>query len=319
MLDFDGVKQSSVGRWTSIFRALGISVREDGKHGPCPACEGKDRFRFDDKDGRGTYFCNSCGAGDGFELVQKVLGIEFKEAIKAVGTVVGNCEKNAIPKEKKITQEQLRKIFAGGSKATSEDLVGIYLKNRGLSVVPRESLWFSRDCWESETKKEHNAMLGVFQMPDGKAVCVHRTYLSPDAEKLDIKSPKKITPALVDNISGGAIRLFETDGDILGVAEGIETAIAAHEDLGIPVWSCVNSTLMENFVPPNDVKHIVVIADNDKNFAGQKSAYVLANRIRIKYKKDATVYVPLEPGQDWLDVIIKQKKFNQQNNEKRNE
>ncbi|NYY79755.1 hypothetical protein DMH17_06695 [Raoultella planticola] len=35
-------------------------------------CGGADRFRFDDKEGRGTWFCNQCGAGDGLKLVEKV-------------------------------------------------------------------------------------------------------------------------------------------------------------------------------------------------------------------------------------------------------
>ncbi|MDI5829610.1 hypothetical protein MJN51_36035, partial [Salmonella enterica subsp. enterica serovar Kentucky] len=34
------------------------------RHAPCPACGGKDRFRFDDN-GRGSFICNQCGAGDG--------------------------------------------------------------------------------------------------------------------------------------------------------------------------------------------------------------------------------------------------------------
>jgi hypothetical protein len=35
------------------------------RHQACPVCGGSDRFRFDDKEGRGTWFCNQCGAGDG--------------------------------------------------------------------------------------------------------------------------------------------------------------------------------------------------------------------------------------------------------------
>ena len=48
-----------------------------GKHGPCPLCGGRDRFRFDDKDGRGTYFCSGCGAGDGVRLAMGITGLSF--------------------------------------------------------------------------------------------------------------------------------------------------------------------------------------------------------------------------------------------------
>ncbi|MDV3452327.1 primase-helicase zinc-binding domain-containing protein [Klebsiella pneumoniae] len=56
----------------------------------CPVCGGADRFRFDDKEGRGTWFCNQCGAGDGLKLVEKVFGISASEAAGKVNAVTGN-------------------------------------------------------------------------------------------------------------------------------------------------------------------------------------------------------------------------------------
>jgi len=76
------------GQWPSTLASLGIEVGT-GKHGPCPACGGKDRFRFDDKDGRGTHFCNQCGAGDGFRLIQKVTGLDFPGALRLVAGALG--------------------------------------------------------------------------------------------------------------------------------------------------------------------------------------------------------------------------------------
>jgi hypothetical protein len=50
-------------RWLDILTALGVPAKFlRNWHGPCPMCGGKDRFRFDDKDGKGTFFCNGCGA-----------------------------------------------------------------------------------------------------------------------------------------------------------------------------------------------------------------------------------------------------------------
>ena len=53
-------------------------------------CGGSDRFRFDDKEGRGTWFCNQCGAGDGLKLVEKVFGVTPSEAAGKVNAVTGN-------------------------------------------------------------------------------------------------------------------------------------------------------------------------------------------------------------------------------------
>lgn len=92
-LDATPVRSATQGRWTSvIFPALGIEVPPNPrKHGPCPFCGGKDRFRCDDRDGFGSWFCNQCTpkAGDGFALIMKVTGCTFPEALQRVASVLG--------------------------------------------------------------------------------------------------------------------------------------------------------------------------------------------------------------------------------------
>ena len=68
-------------RWREILPLFGIGTGFlVNRHGPCPLCGGRDRFRFDDKDGSGSYFCNQCGAGVGIILIRKLRGWGFKEA-----------------------------------------------------------------------------------------------------------------------------------------------------------------------------------------------------------------------------------------------
>lgn len=47
-------------RWPEIHAAIGIDPKFlRDKHQPCPACnDGHDRFRYDDKDGNGTFFAH---------------------------------------------------------------------------------------------------------------------------------------------------------------------------------------------------------------------------------------------------------------------
>lgn len=82
------VKQAC-GHWPRILPALGVKVIKN-RHQSCPVCGGSDRFRFDDKEGRGTWFCNQCGAGDGLKLVEKVFGVTPSEAAGKVNAVTGN-------------------------------------------------------------------------------------------------------------------------------------------------------------------------------------------------------------------------------------
>lgn len=71
-------------RWPVVLHLLGIAVPAHGQHGACPHCGGSDRFRFDDRDGRGTWICNQCGAGDGLDLVKLVNGLTAGKAAHEV-------------------------------------------------------------------------------------------------------------------------------------------------------------------------------------------------------------------------------------------
>lgn len=90
-LSFDQVRDAAQGRWVElIFPAFGITVpAKKNVHGPCPICGGKDRFRCDDKLGKGSWICNQCNAGDGFSLIEKSRGMDYSTVLKEVGAILG--------------------------------------------------------------------------------------------------------------------------------------------------------------------------------------------------------------------------------------
>lgn len=91
-LDAAMVREAARGRWPTILQALNIVVPNGPKkHGPCPVCTGADRFRFDDRDGHGSFFCNQCvpKAGDGFALTMRCLKLSFPEMLTTVAGVLG--------------------------------------------------------------------------------------------------------------------------------------------------------------------------------------------------------------------------------------
>lgn len=82
--------EAAKGRWKSIHAHFIDESYLKNKHGPCPVCGGKDRYRYDNKDGNGTSYCNGCGAKDGMKLLMEVTGWDFKEAAKQVDQLIGN-------------------------------------------------------------------------------------------------------------------------------------------------------------------------------------------------------------------------------------
>jgi putative DNA primase/helicase len=105
------------------------------------------------------------------------------------------------------------------------------------------------------------------------------------------------------DLAGAAIRLSPAT-QILGIAEGIETALAAAQIFDVPVWSCLNAQGIRDFQPPADIAELIVFADHDENYVGQAAAYDLARRLALAGKK-VSVQIPQEPG-DWLDVLTAQ-------------
>src|SRR6202035_2646506 len=87
--------------WPAVLAQLGIAdtYLRPKKAGACPACGGGDRYTFDNRKGRGDFYCRGCGAGDGFALLQRVHGWRFSEALRRVAEVAGICGESRGPVE----------------------------------------------------------------------------------------------------------------------------------------------------------------------------------------------------------------------------
>lgn len=288
------------GKWKSILQACAVGSKHlTGKHTSCPICGGSDRFRFDDKDGKGTWICNNCGAGNGFTLLMLYLKMEFKEALKLVKEKEG-VAKYERPKVQRTDEENkasCKKLWDGSKPVSDADFVDKYLSTRGITLRSK-SLHKHFQCYSSHGKT-FPAMLALVKDFEGKGVTIHRTYLTLEGRKQEIDSCRELMSGKIPE--GSAIRLMEPTLN-LGIAEGIETALSAAQLFGIPVWSAINAVLLEKWVPPEAVTNIFIFGDSDTSYAGQKSAYVLANKLAIK---GLSVQVHIPNSGDWNDEIMK--------------
>jgi putative DNA primase/helicase len=296
-------KLDVTGKWYGVLSSLGIDRNYlQNKHGPCPICmEGTDRFRFDDKDGRGTYYCNTCGAGDGFELLQKVHGWSFTDCLDAIRPIIDHTTFQPA-KQKKDPVPALRKVAKMAEPIVYRGYICDYLANRGINDYPETLKEANLYTWEHGAKLgPFPTMLGLIQDAKGVGVSWHLTY-TKNGMKLKGGTARKIMPPK-GTITGAAIRLHEHEGTIC-LAEGIETAIAASQISGLPAFSVMNAHCMATFEPPEDITEVQIYADNDKSYVGQKSAYQLAERLAAKQIK-VDVHISPTPGEDWLDEFNK--------------
>src|SRR5580704_6747854 len=154
------ILEQAHGQWPYILEAAGIEPSHlQNKHGPCPICGGKDRFRFDDKEGRGTFICTQCGAGTGIKLLQLYREYNFKDALDFIECTLNGYPKpmrDILKKEKLLSRKQecknrksrrnsLNYVWSQSQPITADDPVDRYLKSRSikLEVFPKSLRYHS--------------------------------------------------------------------------------------------------------------------------------------------------------------------------------
>jgi len=287
------------GKWRGILLTCGVDEKFlAAKHGPCLFCGGTDRYRWDNDKGSGTFFCSQCGHGDGFELLKRFKGWDFRKAAQEIDAIVGGVSPEPA---KQIDSEETRKarlvsLWKGSRALTGTDPASRYLEGR--KVAHRAScLRFHPDCPKPFGDGYGEAMLALVTAFDGKPLNIHRTFIEPLAQG----QKRKRAMMQGELPEGCAVRLFEVQGDCLGIAEGIETAIAASKRFQMPVWAAINATLLAKWMPPEGVKRVAVFGDCDPLFGGQAAAYALAHKLAARHKILTEVYIPKQVGLDWAD------------------
>lgn len=288
------------GRWPGILMALGI----DGKflrdiHGPCPACGGTDRFRFDDQM-NGRYYCSQCGPGDGFDLLRKVHGWDFPRAKAEVAAIVGTVAATSAKPERSEEDKRayMRRMFKESRPVTPGDPVHAYLVRRcGDPSAVLQDLRF-HPALKHSMGGQHPAMLALMGWDGTRFNGIHRTYLTTDGRKADVD------PVRMSYGDLGPVRLGPVS-ERMGIAEGIETAICAGLRFGMPVWSAISAHGLESWTPPEGVREVWIFGDNDESCTGQAAAWALAKRLK-REGLAVDVRIPERVGTDWADVVMQE-------------
>lgn len=297
------------GKWKGILLHFGVpEAALTGKHAACPLCGGDDRFRYDNKDGRGTSICSHCGARDGMTLAMEFTDRTFPEVAREIDGLVGNVKPDAA--KPVVADEDRRRMmmeaWKGSKPIEPGDLAHRYLVSRQIEeLVYPQALRFAPAMRDGEggVRPCMIAMVGV--PGQEKFVSMHRTFLRPDGQaKAEMDSPRKMMPGELP--PGACVMLSAYTGGALGIAEGIETALSASALWGLPVWAAINATMMAKWLPPEGCAEVAIFADHDQSHTGHAAAFTLSRRLRSK-GIHTTVHVPPREGEDWADVYMARK------------
>jgi putative DNA primase/helicase len=292
------------GCWPHILRSIGIDAKHLKKGAPCPLCGGTDRFWFYDTNGDGTWFCRGCGKGSGVDLVMRLCGLEFRDAAKLIEKYI-SAEPIAEPvinptNPSPEPQTKLHRMWAKSKPVVRGDAVDAYLRTRGvgLDVYPSTIRTApSLHYFDDDTTGFFPAMLALVHDVTGKPVTIHRTYIAKDGSgKAPVEKPRKTVSKHGKSPHIQVTPIMPT----MGIAEGIETALAAMKIFSVPTWSVISTYGVETFEPPAGVERLIIFGDHDANGAGQKAAHTLAAGLAGHLPVE--VRIPDQVG-DWNDVL----------------
>jgi putative DNA primase/helicase len=187
---------------------------------------------------------------------------------------------------------QALEIWALASPA-ERTIVQRYLRARGIIIAPPSSL----RCAGCGYQLEHTnpAMVAAVQSPDRRTVAVQVTRLDPGGErKAQVLIPRRTYGAL----GNGAVRLAAA-GDVLGLAEGVESALSAMQLSGVPTWACLGAGRMHRVVVPDSVRELHLFLDNDGpgRDAGERTAHAHQHHRRVVLRR------PPDHLNDWNDLL----------------
>lgn len=263
------VFEEAKGKWKDVITDL-TSIKQAqlaNKHQPCPLCGGDDRYRFDDKDGQGTYFCNVCGPGTGYTLIKKHNRWDDKEAIYQIKKHLGlDNELNIISPVPKNVQWDRH------------------------TLINRDKFYNFNHCYE--WLDEEANLIGYvarFDLPEGKKIVWQILY----AHSKDGRGWHQTTHGKNKPLFG--LETLKKSNQVL-VVEGEKTQSAAAkilDDWGVvTVQGGAKSVKKSNLKPLID-KEIFIYPDNDE--AGREYAL----EILKAHPKAKIIKVPSGKPKGW--------------------
>lgn len=288
----DRVLREFNGSWRQTLEGYGCQLPSGRNHGPCPVCGGKDRFRFDDKDGRGTWFCGQCDpqSGGGLLLLSRYLG---KPTIEVAKELLGQDMPRTVAPVRKhsATDEQMREELRKRAK-------------RGAEMLMEQSMMSGHPYMDAkgltgEWPVNSQIMMGA----DNERIEPGSLLLVPAYKNGELVNVQKITadgkkrPIYGGDMSG-VCHIIKGPGKTIAVVEGFATGVTVNRVTNATTYVAFNTGNLAAIAAQARAEHpdstLIIFADNDEHGAGLKYAEDAA------IQSGAKIALPPEPG-DWDD------------------
>ena len=183
------------------------------------------------------------------------------------------------------------------SKPATGTLVETYLRSRGITMPVPLTLRFHSALKHPSGVSLLPAMVAAVFDLNRNVIAVHRTYLDDQGNKTTLEPPK----AALGPIASRAVHLAPA-GEMLALAEGIETALSVGQATGIPTWAALGTANLTRVELPAVVREVIVCADNDPSCAGEKAALAAAERFKLEGRRVSIARPHI--GKDFNDIRL---------------
>ncbi len=175
-------------------------------------------------------------------------------------------------------------------------LVEKYLRRRGITRPVPPSIRYHPGLRHKATGLILPAMVAAVQAPDRRVTAIHRTFLNEFGGKATVSTPKMALGPL----GAGAVRLAKA-ARVLGLAEGIEDALAAMQLCDLPCWASIGGARLARVDLPGEVREVHIFADGDD--AGREAAEKAVRRYR-REGLEARAFLPPGGAKDMNEALI---------------
>lgn len=311
MRNIDLIRQvisASENNWPHVLGCLNINVPDSPRrHAPCPACGGKDRFRFDDN-GRGSFICNQCGAGDGLDLIKRVNNCDTTEAALLAADVLGidyrttETPEATSQKREQLETERQRREQERLKRAEKDEQQRRDTFSRQFDDMRRKAV---------NGKSDYLVAKGVGDftfpvLPDGSLLLalVDKSGAVTAAQTITSHGEKRLLTGSAKRGAYHAINAPETTQSIL-IAEGLATALSAHlirpEALTVAAIDAGNLLYVAQVLRDKfPSAQIIIAADNDHSEGRQNTGRIAAEKAALSVSGWVAL-PPTDHKADWND------------------
>lgn len=303
------LKAKANGQWPSIFAYCRMpSSSFSGKPNqhvdcPMPSHGGAKDFRFDNKNGDGSYICSCSSGADGFNAIANFHGISNTDAIKMVAEYFEQYstanQPIYIPAKEKTQEPNNEKPLAKKRAGNHADkILSIcelkphpYLQEKGIDD-PALVITKNYKVNDTQTIYAWALIVKVYDV-DNPSVLIGAQFINPDGQRFYVKDTK---------IEDG-IHVIEGDSSLpyVNIVEGYANGISASMVTGATTVVAFDSNGVkgkaERIKQLFSGKQLRFLGDNDshKRWIGNRAAHTAA------LKTGGLVAIPTVSGKDWDD------------------